>query len=158
MATEIIMPTLGETMDEGTIARWLVGAGQVVSKGQAIAEIETNKAVFELEAPAAGVLHIVTPAGVAVPILTVIGSILAPGEEAPSVAPGTATPASSAMAVTAEVSPRPASQPAEAEPGRLFVSPRARRLARESVRTRIRIPPGGSSCRSRTSTTSTPAT
>lgn len=143
MATEIILPTLGETMDEGTIARWLVPSGTTVSKGQPIAEIESNKAVFELESPASGILIITKPAGVTVPILTVIGTILTPGETPPATgaqAATTAIPASTSgpmeQAATAQPSTTAGETTATAEAlpvpgGRRFISPRARRFAQE---------------------------
>jgi len=134
MATEIIMPTLGETMDEGTIARWRVADGDKVNKGQVIAEIESNKAVFELEATAAGVLHIIAPEGKAVPILSLIGHILAPGESVPG-APATAEAKPAARAAAPEAAAQTAAAPAPAAApvvaGRQFVSPRARRTASE---------------------------
>lgn len=135
MATEIILPALGETMDEGTIARWTVESGGQVKKGEVIAEVESNKAVFELEATATGTLIIAKPAGVAIPILTLIATILAPGESAPSSA-GTAAAAKSpaTAAATSEAQPSASvAAPLAVAPaaGRQFVSPRARRTATE---------------------------
>lgn len=56
MATEVIMPKLGATMEEGTIVSWLFQAGDVVEEGDAIAEIQTDKIVLEIEAETTGVL------------------------------------------------------------------------------------------------------
>ncbi|MFZ1347835.1 MAG: biotin/lipoyl-containing protein, partial [Tabrizicola sp.] len=50
MATEILMPALSPTMEEGTLAKWLVKEGDVVKSGQILAEIETDKATMEFEA------------------------------------------------------------------------------------------------------------
>mgnify|MGYP000650338289 CR=1 FL=1 len=50
MATEILMPALSPTMEEGTLAKWLVKEGDTVKSGQIIAEIETDKATMEFEA------------------------------------------------------------------------------------------------------------
>jgi pyruvate dehydrogenase E1 component beta subunit len=50
MATEVLMPALSPTMEEGTLAKWLVKEGDVVKSGQIIAEIETDKATMEFEA------------------------------------------------------------------------------------------------------------
>ena len=50
MATEILMPALSPTMEEGTLAKWLVKEGDIVSSGDIIAEIETDKATMEFEA------------------------------------------------------------------------------------------------------------
>ncbi len=135
MATEIILPALGETMDEGTIARWTVQSGGQVKKGQVIAEVESNKAVFELESPATGTLIIAKPAGVAIPILTLIATVFAPGESAPSstgAAEAAKSPATPAAAPEAQPSAIVAAPQAVAQAaGRQFVSPRARRVAAE---------------------------
>ena len=56
MAVEILMPALSPTMEEGTLAKWLVKEGDVVKSGQVIAEIETDKAVVEVEAPCSGTM------------------------------------------------------------------------------------------------------
>lgn len=132
MATEIILPALGETMDEGTIARWMVESGASVSKGQAIAEIESNKAVFELESPANGILHITTPAGQTVPILTPIAALLQPGEQAQAEPVATKTTDNmSRPAPQATLQDAPIPGASGETGGRRFVSPRARRFAGE---------------------------
>ncbi len=56
MPVDVIMPSLGFDMTEGTLARWLVKEGERVEKGQAIAEIETEKASVEIEATVSGTL------------------------------------------------------------------------------------------------------
>ena len=56
MTTEILMPALSPTMEEGKLTRWLVREGDAISAGDIIAEIETDKAVMELEAPEDGFL------------------------------------------------------------------------------------------------------
>jgi pyruvate dehydrogenase E1 component beta subunit len=64
MAIDILMPALSPTMEEGTLAKWLVGVGDKVSSGQIIAEIETDKATMEFEAVDEGVVgQILVPAG-----------------------------------------------------------------------------------------------
>ena len=64
MATDILMPALSPTMEEGNLAKWLVKEGDAISAGQIIAEIETDKAVMEVEAVDEGVLEaIFVPAG-----------------------------------------------------------------------------------------------
>jgi pyruvate dehydrogenase E2 component (dihydrolipoamide acetyltransferase) len=131
MTIEIILPALGETMDEGTIARWTVASGARVTKGQVIAEIESNKAVFELESTGSGVLTILVPAGASVPILTVIARLGTAGEMADAVGQQ-AVPAQMEPNGEPEVSSHLTAAPATAaEPGhaRRFVSPRARRFA-----------------------------
>src|SRR5437899_1549297 len=81
MATQVILPALGLAQETGTIVRWLKSEGEEVTKGEPLAEIETDKATVEIEAPASGLLANVTGGvGVAVPVGQVIASILAPGE------------------------------------------------------------------------------
>ncbi len=55
--TEIFMPKMSDHMEEGKIVRWLVSEGQRVEAGQVILEVETDKALAELESPATGVLR-----------------------------------------------------------------------------------------------------
>ncbi len=76
MATDVIMPSLGFDMTEGKLLRWLKREGDRVEKGQAIAEIETEKATVEIEAAVSGTLaKIAVQAGETVPVGTVIGVI-----------------------------------------------------------------------------------
>ncbi|MGQ9493381.1 MAG: dihydrolipoamide acetyltransferase family protein [Anaerolineae bacterium] len=131
MAVEVILPVLGETMDEGTIVKWFVDVGQEVQKGAPLYQLETDKAVLEVEAPASGVLRkIFYPAGAKVPVLTVVGLIAAPDEDI------SAYELSSSERVRSE--PAPAERRPMAEgprkgplPSRIFASPRARKLAAE---------------------------
>ena len=82
MPTEVIMPQMGFDMKEGKVARWLKREGVEVTRGETIAEIETDKAVVELEAFGSGVLRqILVPQGETVPVGQLIGVIAAPGEE-----------------------------------------------------------------------------
>jgi pyruvate dehydrogenase E2 component (dihydrolipoamide acetyltransferase) len=132
MAVEVILPMLGETMDEATIVKWLVEVGQPVKKGEPIYQVETDKAVLEVDAPADGVLsQVLYDAGSKVPVLAVVGMIAAPGEV--QVAP----PA----ALAAEEPALPGASSASTQGGRLnapaaearlgFASPRARKVAAE---------------------------
>jgi pyruvate dehydrogenase E2 component (dihydrolipoamide acetyltransferase) len=64
----IIMPKMGDAMEEGTLVRWLKQEGEPVKEGEPIAEIATDKATIELEAPASGILRgIRVPEGATVP-------------------------------------------------------------------------------------------
>ena len=72
---EINMPKLSDTMEEGTVLSWAKQDGDQVKKGEVVAEIETDKASFEIEADADGVLHIKVEPGQPVPVGAVIGSI-----------------------------------------------------------------------------------
>jgi pyruvate dehydrogenase E2 component (dihydrolipoamide acetyltransferase) len=81
MATQVILPALGIAQETGIIVRWLKEEGEGVAKGEPLAEIETDKATVEIEAPASGILANVTGrVGVEIPVGQVIASIKAPGE------------------------------------------------------------------------------
>jgi len=76
MATDVIMPKFGLTMQEGTIVRWLKNEGDPVSEGETLVEIETEKIVCELESPAAGTLaKICAVPGTVAPVGETIGII-----------------------------------------------------------------------------------
>jgi len=83
MAVKVTMPKLGLTMTEGVLIQWLVGDGTEVRKGQPIFQIETDKVVNDAQADADGILRIVVDAGATVPVMGLVGYILAPGEEMP---------------------------------------------------------------------------
>ncbi len=69
MATEFTMPKLGEVMEEGKVVEWKKEEGQAVAKGEILLEIETDKAVMEIESTASGILSkILVPAGTTVPV------------------------------------------------------------------------------------------
>lgn len=161
MAHLIKLPSVAADADAGTLHQWLKQEGDTVAVGEALAEIETEKAIVEINAEQAGVLgRIVVQAGPAsVPINTVIGVLLAPGEDAsaidkalaehgaqaaaqpavaqPAAAPAAATYAAAtpttatSTAATSAVAPaaRDATADAPAPGTRRFASPLARRLA-----------------------------
>ena len=85
MATELKMPALSPTMEKGTLAKWLVKAGDVVKAGDLIAEIETDKATMEFEASEEGVVsQILVPDGSEdVAVGTVLALLAEEGEVAP---------------------------------------------------------------------------
>jgi len=84
MAHEVILPQLGETMNEGTIVRWLVEEGDRVQKGDVLFQFESDKAVLDVEAPASGqMLKLCYPKGARVPVLGVVAWIGEPGEALP---------------------------------------------------------------------------
>ena len=121
MAIDILMPALSPTMEEGTLAKWLVAVGDKVKSGQIIAEIETDKATMEFEAVDDGVVgQILVAAGTAGvkvndPILRLLedgdAADAAPAKTAPApvtapvAAPVAATPAAAPIAVTSNASP-----------------------------------------------------
>ena len=105
MASEIKVPTLGESVTEATVARWLKKAGDAVAMDDPLVELETDKVTLEVNAPAAGVLsEIVAPEGANVAVGAVLGRI---GE-------GTAKPAAPARAQPAAVAPAETRKPAAA--------------------------------------------
>jgi len=132
MATPIKMPTLGLTMESGTITRWLKKVGDAVAKDEPLFAVETDKAENEVESPVSGVLlQIVVPEGQEAPVQRVIAYIGQPGEQvgdggaaAPSAAP--AVPPPPAATAVAAPAPTPAAPPRE-----LRASPLARKVARE---------------------------
>ncbi|WP_273499005.1 pyruvate dehydrogenase complex dihydrolipoamide acetyltransferase [Lentibacter algarum] len=138
MPTEILMPALSPTMEEGTLAKWLVKEGDTVSSGDLLAEIETDKATMEFEAVDEGVIGklMVAEGTEAVKVNTVIAVLLEDGESASDI--GTATaPKAAAVPVASAAAPAPqaaaASATAPAAPQkdgtRIFASPLARRIA-----------------------------
>ena len=89
MATNVIMPSLGFDMTEGKLANWLKKEGDRVEKGQAIAEIETEKATVEIQASESGVMQkIIVPAGQTVPVGTILAMITSPPTPLPPPPPG----------------------------------------------------------------------
>jgi pyruvate dehydrogenase E2 component (dihydrolipoamide acetyltransferase) len=81
MAEKIIIPQGGQDITEGQVVQWLKSEGDEVKKGEVICEVETEKAVFEVESPADGVLlKIIVPAGQKAKVLSTIGLVGAAGE------------------------------------------------------------------------------
>jgi pyruvate dehydrogenase E2 component (dihydrolipoamide acetyltransferase) len=131
MAVEILMPALSPTMEEGTLAKWLVKVGDKVKSGQIIAEIETDKATMEFEAVDEGIIsQLLVAAGTAgVKVNAPIAVIVEEGESlsaAPKPAPPVAA-VSAPVAVAAAVAV--AAPAAKGQGARVFASPLARRLA-----------------------------
>jgi pyruvate dehydrogenase E2 component (dihydrolipoamide acetyltransferase) len=134
MATEVILPRLGQGMESGTIVRWLKSEGEPVQKGEPLFELDTDKVTQEVEAEAAGVLLKIAVAEGEVPVGQTVAFIGAEGEDVPEVAVAAPAPASQAVETTSE--PGPAEEveaPHEIASGngRLKASPLARRIARE---------------------------
>jgi len=85
MATEVFIPKMTDFMEEGTIVSWLVAEGDRVEEGQPILELETDKAVAELDAPAGGYLKGIRPgaiAGAAIPVGQTIAYVVDSADEA----------------------------------------------------------------------------
>ncbi len=141
MPIEVLMPALSPTMEEGTLAKWLVKEGDTVASGDLIAEIETDKATMEFEAVDEGTVGkiLVAEGSEGVKVNTLIAVLLEDGETADDIAAaGTAAPAAAAAeeapaaaekaAAPAAATPAPAA-PAAADGTRIFASPLARRIA-----------------------------
>ena len=138
MSETVTMPKLGFDMQEGTLVRWVKTEGEAVSKGDVLAEIETDKATVEVESSYSGVVarHLVVKGDI-VPVGTPIAIIAEPGEkvEAPQ---GKAPQSAQAVGQTQKAQlestnemPTREEEPAEAGDGRIKASPLARRIARE---------------------------
>ena len=114
MATEILMPALSPTMEEGTLAKWLVKEGDTVSAGDIMAEIETDKATMEFEAVDEGVVGkiLVAEGTEGVKVNTPIAVLVEEGESADDIATSSA-PADTAPTAEAEPAKAPASAPAQ---------------------------------------------
>ena len=76
MSTEILMPKIGFAMNEGTLTRWLIDDGASVTSGQPLYELESDKSVQEIEAPASGKLRIIAATGASYAVGTLLGEIL----------------------------------------------------------------------------------
>ena len=135
MPTEILMPALSPTMEEGTLAKWLVKEGDTVQSGDLLAEIETDKATMEFEAVDEGVIGkiLIAEGTENVKVNTAIAVLLGDGESAADIGSAPASPAPAAVetpaaAPVATAAPAPAA-PAASNGMRIFASPLARRIA-----------------------------
>ena len=136
---EVIMPKMGDGMEEGTLLEWLKKEGDAVKSGDVIGTIQTDKAVMQLEAPAKGVLQgfLIQP-GTVVPVGLPIAAILKEGEKLPEgwasggakKTEAKAEPAKEAKAPVAEAV-APVAGPGEGN-GRIKASPLAKKIAQES--------------------------
>ncbi|MES2433421.1 MAG: pyruvate dehydrogenase complex dihydrolipoamide acetyltransferase [Pseudomonadota bacterium] len=139
MAIDILMPALSPTMEEGTLAKWLVKEGDVVKSGQILAEIETDKATMEFEAVDEGVIgRILVAEGTSgVKVNTAIAVLLEDGESADAAPAAKAAVAVAAPVAAVAAAPAAASvaaapvAAAKAAGARVFASPLARRIAAE---------------------------
>ncbi len=147
MPINILMPALSPTMTEGTLAKWHVKAGDAITSGDVIAEIETDKATMEVESIDEGTVGklFVAEGAEGVPVNQVIAVLLEEGEDAsaiddsvvaaPAAPPAEAAPAAASApepAPAAPAAPAPATAPAapaRVDGARVFASPLARRMA-----------------------------
>ena len=124
---DVLMPQLGETVLEGTVATWYKKAGDVVAKGDLLLDVETDKAATEIEAPADGVISSVNvPEGDTVDVGTVLAVIAVEGEVAEQKA---APVAEAAATATAAAQPASGGLPPKSSDGK--VSPAVRRLLKQ---------------------------
>ena len=133
MAFSVVMPALEMAQETGKLIAWRKQEGDRVTKGEPLLEIETDKAVVEVEAPAEGILAgIRASAGDDIPVGQTIAWIVAPGEAVPIEAESTAPPAragSHATSPAKEQPQAPGAVPVASSTAR--ISPKARRLAKE---------------------------
>jgi pyruvate dehydrogenase E2 component (dihydrolipoamide acetyltransferase) len=131
------MPALSPTMEEGTLAKWLVKEGDTVSSGDLLAEIETDKATMEFEAVDEGTVGklLIAEGSENVKVNTAIAVLLDDGESADDIGASSPAPAAAAPAAAPAEAPAPAAAapapaaPASASGDRVFASPLARRIA-----------------------------
>lgn len=132
MATEVILPRLGQGMESGTIVRWLKSEGEAVEKGEPLFELDTDKVTQEVEAEASGVLLKIAVSEGEVPVGRTVAFIGSEGEDVPDVAEAAPKAEDGDKAQEPEREPEPEKQaPAQSGNGRIKASPLARRLARE---------------------------
>jgi pyruvate dehydrogenase E2 component (dihydrolipoamide acetyltransferase) len=129
MALSVVMPALELAQETGRVIAWRKQEGDRVAKGEPLLEIETDKAIVEVEAPGDGILSAVSAAaGAVVPNGEIIAWLVAPGETAPRAAPAAQTVRKPTAALPSRAAGGAASVPASAG---IRISPKARRLARE---------------------------
>ena len=139
MATEILMPALSPTMEEGTLAKWLVKEGDTVASGDIMAEIETDKATMEFEAVDEGVIGkiLIADGTEGVKVNTPIAILVEDGEEVPASMPAAATAPAEAEApapATAEAAAAPAAPVADSSPDWPADAPMTSTTVREALR------------------------
>src|SRR6266700_7430417 len=135
MAISVVMPALEMAQESGKIVSWLKKEGDVISKGEPLLEVETDKAVVEVEASADGVLAgVKSHEGDVVPVGVTIAWIVAAGEQPPA---ESATAAPAARKITEQPAAAPANVPTSGQAETAGpadgprISPKARRLAKE---------------------------
>jgi pyruvate dehydrogenase E2 component (dihydrolipoamide acetyltransferase) len=132
VATEVVIPMLGITVEKGKIVEWLKREGDTVAKGESIFVVEADKVTTEVESPASGVLaRILLSEGEVVPVLTVVGVITAPGEALPEKYRVVAPPSEAAGPPPAAAIVAEPLRVAAGPGGPIRIVPAARKLARE---------------------------
>ena len=136
MAIEILMPALSPTMEEGTLAKWLVKEGDTVSSGDIIAEIETDKATMEFEAVDEGVIGqiLVSEGTENVAVNTAIATLLEDGEEAGAAPVVSTAPTTPVPAQAAAPAAEPVHAPVDHSPDWPEGTPMKQQTVREALR------------------------
>ena len=131
MPIEVLMPKFGLTMQEGTIQQWFKSEGDTIEAGQPLYEVETEKVLYEVEAPAAGVVaKLLFAAEAVVPCGQVVALIAAAGEDPATIAASYA-PKAAAAAATAPVAAERVTQASAPRAAGVVATPAARKLAKE---------------------------
>jgi pyruvate dehydrogenase E2 component (dihydrolipoamide acetyltransferase) len=130
MATDVLVPPLGQTVDTVTLVAWYKREGETVKQGEPLFAVETDKATLDVEAPATGTLQQVTARpGEPVQVLSAIARI-AGADEVPESAPAPSRPRPAGHdAPSSPEQPAGQARGGASRAGRIFISPRARRLA-----------------------------
>lgn len=132
MAEPLIVPKLGMAAAVVTLTEWKVKEGGRIEKGDAVLDIEAEKSTFEMPSPITGFLHILMPEGVETDVNTMVGFIAETQAEYDSLTKAAGDDAAPAPAVAAKPAPQ-ATQPATAAAnGHIFITPVARRMAKEA--------------------------
>jgi len=138
MAISVVMPALEMAQDTGKLVSWRKKEGEAVAKGEILLEVETDKAVVEVEAQAEGILGgVKAQPGDVIPVGHTIAWLLGPGESVPTgdaptqAAADAARPASASSSAAAQA-PKAAPAGAPSDGRQVRISPKARRLAKEN--------------------------
>jgi pyruvate dehydrogenase E2 component (dihydrolipoamide acetyltransferase) len=132
MAMSVVMPALEMAQETGKLLAWRKKEGERVSKGEPLLEIETDKAVVEVEAPGDGILAgIMADVGAVIPVGETIAWLVAPGEKPPAKSSAAAAPATRATSGTAQQASVAVPAHEKQTATTLQISPKARRLAKE---------------------------
>jgi pyruvate/2-oxoglutarate dehydrogenase complex dihydrolipoamide acyltransferase (E2) component len=132
VAIEVLLPKLGLTMESGLIEEWLVSAGTLVKPGEPLMRLATDKVEVDVEAEAEGLFHPAVAQGSELPPGALVGWLLAEGEAVPATSAAAPTaPREAPQTVETVVAAEPGALTPPTQIGRQFVSPNARRVARE---------------------------
>jgi pyruvate dehydrogenase E2 component (dihydrolipoamide acetyltransferase) len=133
MAVSVVMPALEMAQETGKVVSWRKREGERVAKGEPLLEVETDKAVVEVESPGDGILSAISAReGAVIPVGQTIAWLLAPGEAPPiATAPAQTGRRQDSTAAGSTAAVAAASSPAATAPSEIRISPKARRLARE---------------------------